>query len=121
MSDSLWMDITTEDADALADFYVNVMGWKKEAFDMGGYNDYVMMKEDGSPAGGICHKRGCNSNIPGGWVPYFTVADLDAALAASKSTGGEQIGDIRHHGTSRFCIIKDPSGACCALYEQGAD
>ena len=41
MSDSLWMDITTEDADALADFYVNVMGWKKEAFDMGGYNDYM--------------------------------------------------------------------------------
>lgn len=30
MSDSLWMDITTEDADALADFYVNVMGWKKK-------------------------------------------------------------------------------------------
>lgn len=35
MSDSLWMDITTEDADALADFYVNVMGWKKRSLRYG--------------------------------------------------------------------------------------
>ena len=25
---------------------------------MGGYNDYVMMKADGTPVGGICHKQG---------------------------------------------------------------
>ena len=66
MSDSLWCDLTTEKADTLADYYVEVMGWKKEAIDMGDYNDYVMMKADGTPAGGICHKKGCNENMPNG-------------------------------------------------------
>lgn len=121
MSDNSWCDITTDDADALSDFYVSVMGWKKEPIDMGGYNDYVMMKEDGNPAGGICHKRGSNNSIPGGWVPYFTVSNIDTALANSQHGGGEQIGEVRQHGNDRFCIIKDPSGACCALYEKGAE
>jgi len=36
MADSAWCDITTEDADQLVRFYEAVMGWKKEAIDMGG-------------------------------------------------------------------------------------
>jgi len=117
MTDSLWCDITTDDAETLSDFYADVMGWKKEPFDMGGYNDFIMMKSDGSPAGGICHKKGGNSEIPGGWIPYFTVANVDDALAKTLSNHGKQLSEVRQHGTARFCMIKDPSGACCALYE----
>ena len=57
-----------------------ITGWKKEPIDMGGYNDYVMMKADGTPVGGICHKQGVNAQYPSGWINYFTVENLDAAL-----------------------------------------
>lgn len=121
MTDSLWCDITTDDADTLADFYVDVMGWKKESFDMGGYNDFVMMKPDGSAAGGICHKKGNNSAMPAGWIPYFTVQDIENALASALKKGGEKVGDVRHMGNAKYCVIKDPTGAYCALYEDGAE
>ncbi|AFS36943.1 MULTISPECIES: VOC family protein [Alteromonas] len=120
MSDSSWCDITVENADELVSFYEAVMGWKKESIDMGGYNDYVMMKADGTPVGGICHKRGVNAQYPSGWINYFTVENLDAALKEVTSKGGKQAGDIRHHGKDSFCVIIDPSGAACALYEKGS-
>ena len=119
MSDSSWCDITTENAEELVNFYQSVMGWKKEAIDMGGYNDYVMMKSDGTPIGGICHKRGVNAQYPGGWINYFTVDTLEAALKAVVEKGGKQAGEIRRHGNDSFCVIIDPSGAACALYEKG--
>lgn len=117
MSDSLWCDLTTENADELAQYYSQVMGWKSEAVSMGDYQDYVMMKPDGTPVGGICHKRGCNEQAPKGWIPYFTVANLDDALTASLGLGGKKVGDIRHYGDDRFCIVTDPAGVSCGLYE----
>ena len=120
MSDNLWCDLTTEKADTLADYYVEVMGWKKEAIDMGDYNDYVMMKADGTPAGGICHKKGCNENMPNGWIPYFTVSHLDTALQKSQRLGGTLIGKIRQFGDDRVCIVTDPAGVSCGLFEKNS-
>lgn len=111
-----WCDITTEDAQSLAEFYQLVMGWKIEPVDMGDYQDYVMMTADGQPVGGICHARGSNASMPAGWIQYFTVKDLSASLAQAVGNGGRRIGEIRHHGAAEYCVIQDPSGACCALY-----
>ncbi|GEA07733.1 hypothetical protein KUL42_24940 [Alteromonas sp. KUL42] len=121
MSQSAWCDITVQDAESLVQFYQAVMGWTKQPIDMGGYNDYVMMKPDGTPVGGICHKRGTNESLPGGWVNYFTVENLTASIDTVCSNGGELIGEVRHHGSDSFCVIRDPSGAVCALYEKGSE
>lgn len=80
MSDSLWCDFIIEKVDMLVDYYVEVMGWKKEVIDMGDYNDYVMMKVDGILVGGICYKKGCNENMFNGWIFYFIVSYLDMVL-----------------------------------------
>lgn len=116
-----WCDITTDCAEELVHFYEAVMGWQKQAIDMGGYSDYVMMKPDGTPIGGICHKRGVNSELPGGWINYFTVDSVEKSLAALKETGGTQVGDVKHHGSDLFCVALDPSGAPFALYEKGSE
>ena len=118
MSDSSWCDITSENAESLVNFYETVMGWKKEPVDMGGYRDYVMLTPDGTPIGGICQKRGVNHDVPGGWINYFTVEDLQVSLDHVKSLGGKQVGDIRRHGSDCFCVVIDPSGAACALYQK---
>ena len=116
MENAMWLDMTVEDADKVSQFYADVMGWRRQTVEMGDYIDFVMLKPDGSPAGGICHRRGPNTSLPAGWIPYFTVNELAPSLDAVVTRGGEQVGEIRAFGDAEYCLIKDPAGNHCALY-----
>ncbi|HEY9422117.1 MAG TPA: VOC family protein, partial [Thermoanaerobaculia bacterium] len=76
-----WIDLTVPNADEVRDFYSQVVGWKPEPVDMGGYSDYNMASPDGEPKAGVCHTRGNNASIPPQWMIYIVVEDLDASLA----------------------------------------
>lgn len=117
-----WLDLTVENATQVKDFYQSVIGWKSQAVSMGDYDDFVMIpfeaeSDDAQPAAGICHAKGSNSDIPPMWIPYFLVANIDQSVAATTENGGEVIGGIRSFGKDRFAIIRDPAGACCAIYQ----
>ena len=112
-----WIDITVEDADRLRDFYQSVTGWSPEPLAMGGYSDYVMNDADGEAAAGVCHARGSNADLPPQWLVYITVEDLDHSVAECQRLGGSVITPPRSYGGGRYCVIKDPSGAVCALYQ----
>ena len=85
---------------------------------MGGYRDYSMGPPGGDAVAGICHKRGVNAALPSVWMIYITVADLEAALARCRELGGKVLQDPKSMGPlSRYCVIQDPAGAVCALYE----
>lgn len=113
-----WIDMSVEDADGLRDFYQSVVGWKTEPVSMGDYSDYSMIApESGEAVSGICHARGSNAEIPGGWLIYITVADVDTSAAACTANGGEVLVGPRGLAGGRFCVIKDPSGAVAALYQ----
>lgn len=113
-----WIDMTVDDADGLRDFYKSVVGWETEAVSMGDYSDYSMtMPESGEAVSGICHARGGNAEIPGGWLIYITVADVEASAAACKANGGEVLVGPKDLAGGRFCVIRDPSGATAALYQ----
>ena len=47
---------------------------------------------------------------------YITVPDLDAAVAKCKQSGGEIVLGPKGE-QARFCVIRDPAGAVCALWE----
>ena len=113
-----WIDITVDDADGLRDFYTTVVGWESEAVSMGDYSDYTMkMPSSGEAISGVCHARGGNADLPGGWLIYFIVADVDASAAACTANGGKLIVEPRGLSGGRFCVIEDPSGATAALYQ----
>jgi predicted enzyme related to lactoylglutathione lyase len=115
-----WIDLTTADAERQRDFYSAVIGWSPQPVDMGGYADYAMAPAGSStPVAGICHARGMNADVPAVWLPYFIVADLDAAVAQVIARGGAVLRAAPAKGTSphRFAVIRDPAGASCALYE----
>lgn len=120
MLDFLWCDIIVENVDEFVSFYEVVMGWKKEFIDMGGYNDYVMMKVDGIFVGGICYKWGVNVQYLSGWINYFIVENLDVVLKEVIFKGGKQVGDICYYGKDSFCVIIDLSGVVCVFYEKGS-
>ncbi len=111
-----WHDLTVPDADGVRDFYQSVAGWAADAIDMGGYSDYVMKPAEGDPAGGICHQRGVNSDLPPVWMMYIVVADIEASAAKVTELGGKILKGPTG-GTHNYCVIQDPAGAICALYQ----
>ena len=86
MSDNIgkigWIDMTVDNATLLRDFYEKVVGWRVEDTSMGDYSDYTMLSpSDGDAIAGVCHARGSNADLPGGWLIYITVADVDSTAA----------------------------------------
>mgnify|MGYP001825691131 FL=1 len=113
-----WIDMTVDDAEGVRDFYKSVVGWGHEDVSMGDYSDYSMtLPQGGDAVSGICHARGGNAGLPGGWLIYITVADVDASAAACTANGGEVLVEPKGLAGGRFCIIRDPAGATAALYQ----
>lgn len=113
-----WIDISVEDAPGLRDFYKQVVGWSSEEVSMGDYADYSMATPgSGDVVTGICHARGSNAELKGGWLIYITVADVQASAAACAANGGKVIVEPRGLAGGQFCVIEDPSGATAALYQ----
>ncbi len=113
-----WIDITVDDATGLRDFYADVVGLSPDAVSMGEYDDFTMtMPASGEPVCGICHARGSNKDLPGGWLVYFVVDDVAASAAACTAKGGSVLVEPRGLAGGRFCVIEDPSGATAALYQ----
>jgi len=113
-----WIDMTIDDASGLRDFYKEVVGWNVEDTNMGDYSDYTMMSPtDGEAVAGVCHARGSNADLPGGWLVYITVADVEASAAACMALGGKILLQPRSLAGGRFCVIEDPNGAKSALYQ----
>ncbi|MCU0304554.1 MAG: VOC family protein [Thermoanaerobaculales bacterium] len=114
----VWIDLTVADAPAVRDFYREVVGWTVTEVEMEGYADFAMdAPSSGTTITGVCHARGINADLPPVWLPYFTVADLEASLAACAAAGGEVVVAPRALGEGRFCVVRDPAGAFAALFQ----
>ena len=113
-----WRDLTVENADEVRDFYAAVTGWSVHETDMGGYADYTMMGEDGEPAGGVCHARGSNADMPPQWLMYVVVANLETSLSETTKRGGEIVVPARGLMGGKMAVVKDPAGAVIALWEE---
>ena len=114
-----WTDLTVPDAGAVRGFYEAVVGWTATPVDMGGYEDFCMnAPQSGRTVAGVCHARGQNAGLPAQWLLYINVADLVQSLAACKAKGGEAVTGIKEMpGIGRYCVIRDPAGAVCALFQ----
>lgn len=110
-----WHDLTVENAAQVSTFYEAVVGWQKESFNMGKYDDFVMMNEndDDAAVAGVCHNKGGNADIPPQWLMYVNVANLDESIAACTKNGGKVIGEKRKMGDDgrHYVLIQDPAGA----------
>ena len=106
-----WCELMTTDPKAATEFYATLFGWKVEAMNMG--MPYHVLKVGDSPIGGIMGQPpGIPPGMPPTWVPYVTVADVDALVEKVVSLGGKvhmPPTDIPTVG--RFAVIADPQGA----------
>jgi predicted enzyme related to lactoylglutathione lyase len=116
-----WIDLTVDEAERVRDFYAAVAGWRPQAVDMGGYDDYNLCAGDGTPVAGICHARGENEGLPPHWLIYITVDDLDEAVAACEAHGGRVVRAPVSLAGGRMCVLADPAGAVAAYFQAPVD
>ena len=114
-----WFDLTVPDAEKVKDFYSKVVGWKAAPVSMGEYNDYNMSSPESEKTNaGICHKRGGNAHLPSQWMIYITVKNVNGSARACKESGGKVLSEAKMMtGYGKFCVIEDPAGAVCTLFE----
>lgn len=110
----IWYELTTADPAASERFYGDVVGWKVAPFD--GQGPYALLNaDDGALVGGMLPLSG---EVPGspGWLAYFHVADVDAAVALVEQAGGTvhiPASDIP--GVGRSAMVADPQGVAFHL------
>jgi predicted enzyme related to lactoylglutathione lyase len=114
-----WIDLTVPNADAVRDFYADVIGWDISPVPMGEYNDYCMVPQGGDkPIAGVCHARGENASMPPVWMIYIMVADLDESVRRCHERGGKvRVPERKIPGSGRFVVIEDPAGAIAGLFQ----
>ena len=114
-----WVDLSTPDAAASAEFYGELLGWDftRSVTPMGEYN---VAKVGEREVAGMMEQDPATSDSPPVWTLFFFVEDMDATLVEVKAAGGtvlEAPFDIPDG--PRICVVADPTGAMLALLAGG--
>ncbi|MEO0388572.1 MAG: VOC family protein [Pseudomonadota bacterium] len=110
-----WVDLTVSDAARARDFYAAVCDLTPRDHAMGDYADFDMIGAEGAVVTGVCHAKGANAGVPPVWIPYFTVAALDGAVAEATRRGATLL-DHRPMPVG-LAILRDPDGATFGLLQ----
>lgn len=110
-----WNELQTPDEPASTAFYTSLFGWTAEnAMPMGEKGEYRFIEHDGVGLGAI--NPWMADGMPVSWLPYFGVADIEAAKTAAESSGGTVTHDIHEVPGGDFIFTAtDPAGAPVAF------
>jgi predicted enzyme related to lactoylglutathione lyase len=115
-----WHELMCEDLAAAWSFYESQFGWTKgDALDMGPMGTYQLFSTKGATgmdmmSGGMMKALPDMPNL--GWLYYFVVDDIDAALARVTDNGGTlTVGPMEVPGGAWIIQANDPQGAPFAL------
>jgi len=109
-----WEDARLTDPVAARAFYTAVFGYTYR--ELGGApGDYTTFHLGGDALGGMGGMMGAPPGTPSHWVAYFSVADVDAAVAAATGSRGTLLGEPMDTPFGRMAFLTDPDGAVFAL------
>ena len=112
-----WAELSARGIDAAKDFYGKVFGWGVKETPMGeDQGMYTEWQLDGkSIAGAMEMSSMVPEQVPSYWMPYFKVADIDAAHRSAVDLGGASMMQPTPFPGGRFAIVSDPQGAVFGL------
>jgi hypothetical protein len=117
-----WNELGTRDVPAAREFYGSVFGWSVEEQDMGAMGTYYIWKDGEAVRGGMIDMTGmAPDEAPPNWLVYFTVADADAAVATTRSSGGRLLNGPIDIPVGRIAMMQDPQGAFFAVMAPSAE
>ncbi|WP_223695166.1 VOC family protein [Leifsonia poae] len=109
-----WLELVEAGCETSFDFYETVLGVGASQMAMGD-GVYSLFDVGETSVAGATEPA---VDIPPHWLVYFTVADLDAAVARLKELGGAERGKPdAAAGVGRWVGVVDPFGAAFALLE----
>lgn len=112
-----WEDARLTDAEAGRRFYASVFGYTYGPVE-GAPPAYRTFEVDGRPVGGIGDLTGAPEGTPSHWVGYFSVADVDAAVATAERGGGRVLGPAQDTPFGRMAELADPFGATFMVHAE---
>ncbi|MFI1564882.1 VOC family protein [Streptomyces sp. NPDC020490] len=115
-----WVELYTPDVAAAAAFYRAALGLETSAAPFPGTTYYTCVNPAGAGEdevfGGVVPLADDPSEDTAHWLPYFEVADTDAAVAAARELGGTvRVPATDVEGVGRFAKLADPYGAPFAV------
>jgi predicted enzyme related to lactoylglutathione lyase len=103
----VWYDLITDDAEVARRFYGGLFGWTFEETTGPTGNDYI--------AGIVTRPDPPDGTEISRWLPYVSVADVDASADRADSAGGEVVVAPLDVRLGRVAAIIDPEGAALGL------
>ncbi len=112
-----WDEHHSKDFAASTDFYVNVFGWQIEKTSDTDEFRYYQGQIDGQTVAGLMDSHSfLPAEIPSHWAVYFSVADVDAAIAKALEAGGSVLRPAEDTPFGRIADISDTTGATFKLH-----
>lgn len=112
-----WNELNVRDVDTAIAFYTKLFPWtvtqQPMAEGMPPYREIAVDRR--MVAGCLQMTDDWPEGIPTNWLPYFAVADCDAALARVEELGGGIIVPAMDVPVGRFGACRDPHGAVFAV------
>jgi predicted enzyme related to lactoylglutathione lyase len=111
-------ELRTRDLDGAARFYGEVFGWEVQPIEQGGQVVYASVKLGGRLVAGMLPMgEAFPAQMPSHWIPYFGVADVDAAARKARDLGGETLSEPITVPQGRFVALADPQRAAFMVLE----
>jgi len=112
----IWSDLVTDDVEAARRFYGDLLGWEFEDTTLSMGRKYVIARSGPMIVAGLVPvaQREGGAEISR-WLPYLSVADVDAAVATATAGGATVAVGARDVALGRVAAIIDPEGAVIGL------
>lgn len=110
-----WCELMSPDPEAASRFYSGLFGWNVKNMDMG-TGPYHVAHVGETGVGGIMGPPPGAGAMPAAWGCYFTVDNVDEAIAKCSALGGKTIMppmDVPRVG--RMAVLQDPQGAVFSI------
>ena len=108
----VWNELATTDIDSASSFYGELFDWTFEPFEASP-TPYTVIMNAGRSSGGI---TGLQAPVPPHWLPYFGIAEIDAAISRTQELGGTMHAGPIELPMAKLAVVADPQGAMFALY-----
>ncbi len=111
----VWYELVSSDPAKSKAFHAELLGWTVEPQEMAGMK-FELAKAGGKDVATI--RAADDKKTKSHWVPYISVPDVDAAVAAIEQNKGKVVKaamDVPDIG--RFAFVSDPNGAMFAVFK----
>lgn len=112
----IWHDLMTEDLDSARRFYSGVLGWTFDTTQGPGGQEYAVASSGNVYVAGMVAIAGAKDGEKySRWLPYVSVADVDASVSRAVANGASVAVSARNVNLGRVAALIDPEGAVIGL------